>query len=623
MLVQTREDFDACLEDIRNISLIALDTETNIAPRWERYLVGFSFYGKRDDTGEIKQAYFPFRHNHNRALFPEGDNLPYEWLSELAEVLTEHTAGKTFIFHNAKFDIPVFRKEGIELHNTMYWDTMIMSHYVDENVFNHGLKPLSVQLFGPEANEESEFIKKLTKNLQGKWECCPPMIMALYCCKDAALTYALYEYYLERMKEEDLIRQWDNALLFNKALMDTEMVGVRINPEVAAILHNKTEKDMAQMISDFGYDPMKPSQLAHRLYAKPENGGLGFRPAAMSKRKSVEFGFLPIMDELVLSRLNHPEVEQVLRYRGLSKADSTWYKGFLDKMSPEHRLHTEYKQHGTVTSRLSSSNPNLQQLPRDKEKTPVKSLLMASDGYELWEFDYSQIELRLGSLYAEDERILQAYRNGADVHHLTAESIGAYNVPGISKDQARYVGKKTNFLVIYQGGARVLRVWLWKDGRLDLPLLTCESFIEGFHKASPGFRDVAARAEMAAQQNGFVKLWTGRRRHFKFASEAHKAFNSIIQGGAAEIMKQSFIDLWRAKYKIVGQVHDAVWIEIPKGQAPVEVPKIQAIMSDWVTEQFELPFPVDAKMLATDNKDDTFVPTEWIPIEDPLEELLA
>jgi len=622
MLIQTREEFEAALDDIRHIGLIALDTETNIAPRWERYLVGFSYYGVRDDTGEVKQGYFPFRHNHNRELFPTGDNLPYEWLKEIFDVITEHLASKTFIFHNAKFDIPVFRVEGLELHTTMYWDTMIMSHYVDENVFNHGLKPLAVSIFGPEANEEAAFIKKLIKNLQGRWECCPPQIMAKYCCKDSALTYGLYEYYLTEMKEQDLLKLWDDAMMFNKGLMDTEMLGVRIDPDMAMALHIDAQAQLAKNIMELHYDPMKPSQLAHRLYAKKENGGLGFHIHVYSKKKSAEFGFIPIMDELVLSRLNHPEVGQVLRHRGIVKADSTWYGGFLTRMSPENRLHTEYKQHGTVTSRLSSSNPNLQQLPRDKEKTPVKSLLMASDGYELWEFDFSQIELRLGSLYAEDDRLLNAYRQDIDVHDLTARSIGAYDVPGISKDQARYVGKKTNFLVIYQGGPGVLRVWLWKDGRLDLSLPTCETFIDGFHKASPGFRHVANRATMAAQQNGYVKLWTGRRRHFKFASEAHKAFNSIIQGGAAEIVKQSFILLWRNGYRIVGQVHDSVWIEISKDRVLIEVPKIKSIMSDWVTEQFELPFPVDATLLSTDQVSTEKV--EVIPdLDVVLEEILT
>ena len=599
MIIQTREEFEEALENMRNMSLIALDTETNIAPRWERYLVGFSYYGM-DNDGNIKFGYFPFRHQHNETLFVDaGHNLPWEWFAEFAEVITDHTAAKTFIFHNAKFDIPVFVNEGVDFKGIMYWDTMLMSHMVDENVFNHGLKPLSVSIWGSEANSEAEFIKKLMKNLNNKWECCPPVVMAQYCNKDAKLTYDLYHYYFPEMKEQELVPLWDNALLFNKALTATEEVGIKIKPQVALGLHIAATKELGQIISDLGYDPAKPSQLAHRLYAPETEGGLGFRPHSFSKRKSKEFPQgLPIMDELALSRLGGEEVEKVLHFRSLQKADSTWYGGFLEKMSPDHRLHTEYKQHGTVTGRLSSSNPNLQQLPRDTEKTHVKEILSATEGYELWEFDYSQIELRLGTLYAEDQRMLNLYLAGDDVHKSTAEMVGAYDNPGLSKDQARYVGKTVNFLIIYGCGDQVLRITLWKDGRLDVPLGTCETFIDNFHKASPGFRDVANRATSAAQHNGFVKLWTGRRRHFKFPSEAHKAFNSIIQGGAAEIVKQSFIDLWRHGYRIVGQVHDSVWIELPIDQVESQVPKIQSIMSDWVSEKFDLPFPTDAKLLA-------------------------
>lgn len=624
MLIQTREEFEYALESIRSCGVLALDTETNVAQRWDRYLVGFSYYGLTDESGEVRQGYFPFRHNHNRALFPDGENLPYTWLKELREVLLEHQAGKTFIFHNAKFDIPVFKNEGIDLSKSMYWDTMLMSHMVNENVFTHALKPLAVSIFGPEANEEAVFIKKLIKNLGGKWECVPPAVMGKYCCKDANLTYHLYHHFTIGMKEQELIKLWDNQLLFNKALIDTEELGIRINPEIALILHHNTQKELVANRISLGFDPMKPSELAHRLYAKVEDGGLGFHPIEYSKRKSKEFSLgIPIMDELALSRLEHSEVTQVLRHRGLVKADSTWYKGFLEKMDSNHRLHTEYKQHGTVTTRLSSSGPNLQQLPRDKEKTPVKSILMATEGYELWEFDYSQVELRLGALYAEDPAMLAAYANGDDVHHLTALSVGAYDSPGISKDQGRYVGKTTNFLIIYQGGPRVLRVTLWKDGRIDVPLGTCESIIETFHKNSPGFRAVANRATLTAQSQGYVKLWTGRRRHFQYSSEAHKAFNSIIQGGAAEIVKQSFIDLWRNGYRLVGQVHDSVWIEIPKNKVEIEIPKIQAIMSDWVSQQFDLPFPVDAKLLAIDSANTDYIP-ELVPaVDDVLAELIS
>jgi DNA polymerase-1 len=599
-LIQTREEFDEHISNIRNARLLALDTETNIAPRWNRYLVGFSYYCV-DDSGQPKMGYFPFRHNHNRQLFVNHDNIPYEWLKELGTVLTEHTAGKTFIFHNAKFDIPVFESEGIELSGVMYWDTMLMSHFVDENVFSHGLKQLAMSFWGKEAGSESEFLKKLLKNLNGRWETCPPAVMAEYCCKDSQLTYNLYQKFLVEMQEQDLIKLWDEALLFNKALMDIEATGIRINPQVALTLHLQSQKELEESRTYLGFDPMKPSELAHRLYASPSDGGLGFRPQEYSKRKSKEFPQgLPTMNELILSRLDHEVVRKVLRHRQVVKADSTWYEGFLSKMSPQERLHTEYKQHGTVTGRLSSSNPNLQQLPRDKEKTPVKSILSASDGYELWEFDYSQIELRLGALYADDPGFLSAYREGADVHDLTAKSVGAYDSPGISRDQARYVGKTTNFLIIYQGGPQVLRTTLWKDGRLDVPLTTCETIINNFHKNSPGFRDVANRATLTASSNGFVKLWSGRRRHFKFQSESHKAFNSIIQGGAAEIVKSSLIQLWRNRYRLVGQVHDSVWIELPKSEVEESVPKIQEIMSKWVEEKFELPFPVDAKLLATD-----------------------
>jgi DNA polymerase-1 len=239
----------------------------------------------------------------------------------------------------------------------------------------------------------------------------------------------------------------------------------------------------------------------------------------------------------------------------------------------------------------------MQQIPRDVERTPVKRMLRAKRGYALWEFDYSQMEFRLGAIYAECTPILLAYEKGTDVHQLTSDRLGLESLTGLSKSEARYAAKQTNFLTIYGGGPAVLRYQIWRDARLDLPYHTAEEILDEFHKSYPEFRKIANKCESVARTRKYVKMWTGRRRHFDVVWKYKDAYNSIVQGGCAEIIFDSMIELEEQGFEIVSQVHDALWIEIPIESSEEDRARIRKIM-EWPSEKFEIPFPVDEKQLA-------------------------
>lgn len=291
------------------------------------------------------------------------------------------------------------------------------------------------------------------------------------------------------------------------------------------------------------------------------------------------------MDEAALSRYNDPAVSLVLEYRGLVKANSTWYTGFQQKAMRDGRIHPTFNQTGTKTGRLSCSNPNLQQLPRNVEDTPVRRLLKAPEGWELWEFDYAQVEFRVAAAYANCTPLLEMFSDRSV--NIFTRMAGELNLD-------RQVVKMLVYLILYGGGAENLAQRLgWSDE--DARIL-----IEQFHSMYPGFRELARKAEQTARNRGWVQTWTGRRRHIVDEWEYHKAFNSIIQGGAAGIVQESMLmfheDPMPEYWKMVSQVHDSLLFEVKSSHSEATVEFITRVM-EWPEEKFGIPFPVDSKVM--------------------------
>lgn len=594
MLVQTRDEFLQARTTLLKADVIAVDTETNWTDDWDsRELMGISMHCRLPENNEYELSfYFPFRHQHDRNLFSKhNENLPYEWLRDLACVLERTDC--IYVGHGFKFDFKVLEREGIFLTATLR-DTLLLSWMDNENKFSHELNDLA-KLVGDKKDRAE--LKSIAKNLGG-WEKIPPEVMERYACGDTRITYHLYEYFWPRLEKQELTKLYEREEKKLRILTKMEQRGIQIDKDTAVKLSEEARTRMRDTLAEFGYDPGKPSQLAHRLFGAPPEGLALPILGGYSKRKSKEFPQgIPYMTEAVLSRLNHPEALKVLDYRSWQKANSTWYEGWFNKTTSDGRIHPEFKQHGTVTTRLSCTKPNMQQIPRDVERTPVKSMLRARRGYELWEFDYSQMEFRLGAIYADCNPILDAYQHGIDVHQLTSSRLNLEELTGLSRSEARYAAKQTNFLTIYGGGAAVLRSQIWRDTRLDMPYETAEEILEEFHKSYPEWKKIANRCEAAAKQRGYVKMWTGRRRHFDVVWKHKDAFNSIIQGGCAEIIFDSMIQLHEEGFEIVSQVHDSLWIEVPTDSCDSDRDRIRKIM-EWPKEEFGIPFPVDEKRLA-------------------------
>lgn len=542
----------------------AVDTETTWSDSLiDRQLIGVSVAIRTPDEEGDKQAityYIPI--NHHSGLFGN-ENYEGDWPIDIFSV-----PGKPLAMHNAKFDLQMLDQLGLKVDTDSLFDTMLMHHYIDEYP-PHGLKELGKLLLGREDSKElKDGMARLRKSADNKQEAIPAMGMALYAEQDALMTLELFEY----LKDEfyvysEIWKQIDRPFML--LLKEMELKGLRVDKSLASELSKAAQLREAEIRTLLGFDPASPKALMRKLFEIPPIG-LGLVPQRRGKSGR------PSMDEAYLTSVGHPLTALVLEYRGLVKARSSYFDAYGRLASRQNaRIHPTFKQHGTLTGRLSCADPNLQQIPRDSE---VKKLFLPDEDCELWEFDYRNIEMRLAAVYAEEQVMLETFRAEGDVHQLVADQLE------IDRQSAKVI----NFLILYGGGKNKLAQ------QLRIKATDAEKILSNYRETYPGLFEIAIRATNTAEANGFVKNWGARRRHFKYPSEHHKAFNAIIQGGAFEIVKRSMLALGEAGYDLRLNVHDSVWINLPKGK---DRQPIKSLMEDWTVDKFQLRFSVDEKKL--------------------------
>ena len=568
ILIENDTDFDQLLSNISNSTYVAVDTETNWTQlSHERYCLGISVYCPNVDIG----FYLPLCQS-------DGNNYPMD--NKRFGLLSLSLSRCTVIFHNAKFDNAVLNKLGVVVET---WEDTLLIHYLINENEEQGLKPLAVKYIDKNADIEKTVVAGLRKAFT--WEGIPTNIMASYAIKDTYLTWKLFELFWPGIAGNGLEKVLEREKRFSLALQKLEMSGIRIDPVEAKIQSNRCTIRMGEIENDLGFNPAKRIKLLERLFSVPPVG-LSLRPVAYGKPSKTYPMGVPAIGIAELSEYSHPIVGLVLEYRKLQKAQSTWYDGWREIADDKNRIYPSYRQEGTVTGRLSCANPNMQQVPRDTQNNPVKKLLRAKPGHELWEFDYSQVELRLATVYANEYKMLEVFLTGGDPHTSVANAIGV----------DRHVGKTINFLILYGGGVGKLYEVL-STMKSNYTYDQCEEFMKAFHKNYPGFKRIMYHTANKSEKNGYIQYWTGRKRHM-LPNEHHKAFNSLIQGGAAEIMKDTmlmFYEDYNPDIEIVATIHDALWIEVPTGR-PDLLDKIQKTM-EWPEKDFGLPFPVDRKCL--------------------------
>lgn len=574
----TNLTFNDHLERMETTDVIAVDTETTgIAGIVDgrNYLMGISV-SYRHTLGLLSE-YFPFRHGANST------NLDPVCLARLRKILEDPS--KRLIFHNLKFDLHSLATINIHPTGRLY-DTLTIAHMINEEWPSKALDWLGKYLLheGKSKDDLSDWLKMF----KGRWESIPAELMAPYAKQDAELTYRLFDVLAPELEKQELHELWPiESRFIRDVLVPVERRGVKLDIAKCQLLSEQGTARMVSISDQLGFEPSRPTALADYLITQL---GLPVVRRTPQGRPSFTKDAMEIYDDL-LARSDNPTAKLVLEYRGWQKSVSSFYDGWLDRVSPDGRLRPNFKLHGTKTGRLSCENPNLQQIPRQSDKPwngPAKSCFIEDDGYSLWEFDYSQLEFRLAGAYGDEPELKAAFAD-PDRDVFDEGAMAVFGSKDFRQDQ-----KTLTYSTLY--GAGVTRIMF----ALGLQEHAARSVIDRFHNTYQGIYTCARKAAQLAEQRGYVKYWTGRRRHFPDPTFSYKAFNSVIQGGAAEIVKRTMLNLKDDvdcdDARMLLQVHDSVWFRIRNECVEDVVPEVKRIMTNW--PDFGITFAADAKCLS-------------------------
>jgi DNA polymerase-1 len=573
-------DTDAKLTDLvkklNQAKVISFDTETTSTEEMTAEIVGISLA-----IQEGEGYYIPVGHQ-------AGTNLPLEQvISALKGPMTNPKIGK--IAHNAKYDYIVLARQGLRV-SPLTFDTMLAEFILNPASHNLGLKNLAFVKLGEEMTHIEDLIGRGKKQITMDGVAIESV--APYAVADAEIPLRLMALQVEELKRvngEKLLYEIDLPL--TPVLADMEMTGISLDLPFFEETSRRLEKRMTEIEKQVFESVGKPfnlnstQQLSDILFNR-----LGLEPPDRGN-KTASGHFSTSAGVLDLLRGKHPVVDMVLEHRELSKLKSTYVDALQAALNADTGcVHTSYSQIGAVTGRLSSSDPNLQNIPiRTEEGRRLRHGFIAGKGNVLLSVDYSQIELRLVAHMAQDEGMLAAFRAGEDIHATTAAAIYGVSPDKITKAMRRHA-KAINFGLIY--GMSVFGL----TRTTELTLAEAETFVKAYFEKFPGIKKYLDGIRKQAAQQGYVETLLGRRRYFPALQskanvqvknrEEREAINAPVQGTAADIMKIAMLNIPPAlkeaglKAKMLLQVHDELVFECPKNELKETARMVQNVMEN-------------------------------------------
>ena len=572
MLVNTDEAFDYAMMCLEANDEIAVDTETsglNVRNNVD-YLMGFCF------SVPGMECYMPFRHK-------EG-NLPLHYLDRIADLLRR----KDLIWHNRKFDMHSIKTIGID---PLDWegkqyDTLILAHLINEELYSKELDALA-RVYLNETKYKKDEVHKLGK-IYG-YANLPVEVYANYGSQDAVLTRKLKDKLYPELKRQDLEAvYWDVEEPFTRLLYKMEQRGVGVNQDFAAEKARIGRGRMGTLTRELGFNPASTNALGKYLLDElklPVFAHTDSCPECKARKPvgthewkaSFNKKVMEQYDE-ILQASNNPAAQKIAEFRGWQKAVTSLYEPLLDKVGPDGLIRTEFKQHGTVTGRLSANNPNLQQVPRGSSKPwngNAKSAFHAGrTGFVLIGWDYAQLELRLAAAYGEETLLLAEFaKPDADVFNVLAPLIFGVLTPETRHDTKTFV-----YANLF--GAGLVKIAL----QLGRPLDEVKELYKNYHDSIPGIMRVSKLVTQLIEKRGWIKYWDGRKRHIRDKSAAYKGWNSVCQGGGAQLVKRAMLRCEKFEDEncfMVLQVHDEITFCIREGMVEKYEPLIVEAMTDW------------------------------------------
>jgi DNA polymerase-1 len=585
--VLTEAQFERWLETLEKAELFAFDTETTSLDYSKAQIVGVSF---AVESGQA--AYVPLAHDYPGAP----DQLDKAWVLERLRPLLENPA-KAKLGQNIKYDLHVLANEGIDLKGVAH-DTMLESYVYNSTATRHNMDDLAKKYLDVDTIRYEDIAGKGVKQLS--FQDIAIEQAAPYAAEDADITLRLHQKLRPLLAEQDSLYR-----LYQEIEMPLVSVLARIERNGVAI----DTAMLAQQSLELASQIVSLEQHAHELAGHSFNLGspkqiqeILYDRLQLPVLKKTPKG-LPSTDESVLQELavEYPLPRLILEHRGLSKLKSTYTDKLPEQIDPKTgRIHTSYHQAVAATGRLSSSDPNLQNIPiRNGEGRKIRQAFIAPRGFKIVAADYSQIELRIMAHLSDDEGLLKAFGDGVDVHTTTAAEVFGV-APEMVTHDLRRSAKAINFGLIYGMSSFGLAQ------QLGVPRGKAQSYIDLYFERYPGVKAYMDSIRALAREQGYVETLFGRRLYLPDINSRNAAqrqyaertaINAPMQGTAADIIKQAMIaaDRWlfeeRVDAKMIMQVHDELVFEVAEDQLDYCRAKIETIMS--YAAELKVPLLVD------------------------------
>ena len=581
--IQAGMALDLFLSNLIKQKQVCFDTETTSLNPIEAELVGIAFSWEAG-----KGFYLPF---------PEDRKETDALLEKLRPFFDAEGIEK--IGQNLKYDIKVLRKYGIDVKGALF-DTML-AHYLINPDMRHNMDVLSETYLNYTPISISELIGKKGKN-QLNMRDVPLEKQTEYAVEDADVTLQLAAHFERELKEAntmDLFKDIEIPLL--RVLADMELEGINLDQDFLKKLSGELDSDIAtleqKIYQEAGetFNIGSPKQLGEILFDKLK---------LVDKPKKTKTGqYSTAEDVLSFLAKDHQIIRDVLEYRGLTKLKSTYVDALPSQVEKiTGRVHTDYMQTVAATGRLSSNNPNLQNIPirTERGREVRKAFIPRDKEYVLLSADYSQIELRIIAALSDEDTMIEAFKNGEDIHASTASKV--FNVPleEVTREQ-RANAKTVNFGIIYGVSAFGL------SNQTDLSRSEAKELIDTYYKTYPKLQKYMADQIDFARENGYVQTVLGRRRYLKDINGSNavvrgaaerNAINAPIQGSAADIIKIAMIDIHRKlqegefRTKMLLQVHDELVFDVYKP----ELEKVSDLIKKSMESAYTLKVPLDVEI---------------------------
>ena len=586
-LIEKEEDIRNLCDFFRTKDFLVLDTETTSTSAIDAELVGLSF-----SVEEHKAFYVPIPANREEALRIVNIFKP---LYEDPKILK--------VGQNLKYDLEVLRNYDIRLDGPM-WDTMI-AHYLIQPELRHNMDYMAEVYLHYKTIHIDELIGPKGKNQRSMRDLSPTLVYE-YACEDADITLQLKNKLEPELKNhdcEDLFYKIEMPLM--PVLAEMEMNGVCLDTDSLAETSKQFTARMNEIeariyeLAGEQFNIASPKQVGEILFDKLK---------IVEKAKKTKTGQYVTSEEVLQQLKNkHEIVADILEHRGLKKLIGTYIDALPKLINPHTgHIHTSFNQTITATGRLSSSDPNLQNIPiRGEDGKEIRKAFIPEPGCLFFSADYSQIELRVMAHLSQDPNMIEVFREGKDLHAATAANIYKKPIEEVTRDE-RTKSKRANFGIIY--GITVFGL----AERLDIPRDEAKMLIDGYFATFPEVHDYMEKSKEVARKQGYVTTLFGRRRYLPDINSANSvvrgfaernAINAPIQGTAADIIKVAMIHIFQRfkaegiKSKMILQVHD----ELNFSVYPEEKEKVEHIVIEEMQNAFQMAVPLVADSGFGDN----------------------